>query len=102
MPQRIEHNVTTGVTSTLELTAEEVVELEALQANAPVQMWKEMRQERNRRLELSDIAVLPDRWDAMADDAKTSWTNYRQALRDLPANTPDPTPSKVVWPTKPE
>ena len=102
MPQRIEHNVTTGVTSTLELTAEEVVELEALQANAPVQMWKEMRQERNRRLELSDIAILPYLWYAMADDAKTSWTNYRQALRDLPANTPDPTPSKVVWPTKPE
>lgn len=99
MPQRIEHNVTTGVTSTLELTAEEVVELEALKANAPVQAWKELRQERNRRLEISDISVLPDRWSVMDDDTKTVWTNYRQALRDLPANTADPT--NPTWPTEP-
>jgi len=100
MQQRIEHNVTTGVTSTLELTAEEVVELEALQANAPAQMWKEMRQERNHRLDVSDISVLPDRWAVMDDDTKTAWTNHRQALRDLPATTADPT--DVTWPTPPE
>ena len=100
MPQRIEHNVTTGVTSTLELTAEEVVELEALKANAPVQAWKELRQERNRRLDVSDISVLPDRWDAMDDDAKTVWSTYRQALRDLPANTADPT--NITWPEEPK
>ena len=27
------------------------------------------------------------------------WMDYRQALRDLPANTSDP--ANVVWPTKP-
>jgi hypothetical protein len=99
MPQRIEHNVTTGVTTTLELTAEEVVDLEALQATAPTKMWLELRQERNRRLEVSDISVLPDRWDVMDDDTKTIWSTYRQALRDLPANTADPT--DPTWPTEP-
>jgi len=28
-----------------------------------------------------------------------AWANYRQALRDLPANTSDP--ASPVWPTKP-
>ena len=57
------------------------------------------RRERNERLEKSDNLVYPDRWAAMNDDTKTAWTNYRQALRDLPANTADPT--DVTWPTKP-
>jgi len=100
MPQRIEHNCTTGVTSTLELTSDEVVALEALQAAAPAQMWKKVRLERNHRLDISDISVLPDRWDVMDDDAKTVWSTYRQALRDLPANTADPT--DITWPTEPD
>jgi len=58
-----------------------------------------LRAERNERLEATDIIVLPDRWNAMNDDTKTAWTNYRQALRDLPANTADPT--DITWPTKP-
>ena len=58
-----------------------------------------LRRERNERLEATDITVLPDRWAAMNDDTKTAWSNYRQALRDLPANTADPT--DVTWPTKP-
>ena len=100
MPQRIEHNCTTGETATLELTADEVVDLEALQANAPAQMWIELRQERNRRRDVSDISVLPDRWDVMDDDTKTAWTLFRQALRDLPATTADP--ANITWPTPPE
>lgn len=35
--------------------------------------------------------------DAPVD--KTEWATYRQALRDLPANTTDP--SNPTWPTKP-
>ena len=31
---------------------------------------------------------------------KTPWATYRQALRDLPANTSDP--ANPTWPTKPE
>jgi lipopolysaccharide biosynthesis protein len=59
-----------------------------------------LRAERNQRLLASDVDVLPDRWAAMNDDTKTAWSNYRQALRDLPVNTADPT--NVTWPTKPE
>ena len=36
---------------------------------------------------------------AMTSDKLTEWKTYRQALRDLPANTSDP--SDVTWPTKP-
>ena len=58
-----------------------------------------LRIERNSRLAATDITVLPDRWATMNDDTKTAWSNYRQALRDLPANTPDP--ANPTWPTKP-
>ena len=58
-----------------------------------------LRTDRDKRLLASDIDVLPDKWAAMNDDTKTAWTNHRQALRDLPANTADPT--DVTWPTKP-
>ena len=60
---------------------------------------KWLRVERNQRLEATDVVVLPDRWAAMSDDTKTAWTNHRQALRDLPANTADP--ANPTWPTKP-
>ena len=36
--------------------------------------------------------------DALVD--KEAWATYRQALRDLPANTTDP--DNAIWPTKPE
>lgn len=34
------------------------------------------------------------------DSVSIPWATYRQALRDMPANTQDPT--RPVWPTKPE
>jgi hypothetical protein len=56
----------------------------------------ELRMERDARLSASD-------WTQASDvtlDNKAAWATYRQALRDLPANTADPeTPS---WPEKPE
>ena len=58
-----------------------------------------LRTERNGRLEATDIIVLPDRWENMDDDTKAVWKTYRQALRDLPANTADPT--DITWPEKP-
>ena len=61
---------------------------------------KWLRVERNQRLEATDVVVLPDRWAAMSDDTKTAWTNHRQALRDLPANTADP--ANPTWPEKPK
>ena len=32
---------------------------------------------------------------------KTKWQTYRQELRDLPANTADPTWLNITWPTEP-
>jgi len=36
---------------------------------------------------------------AMTADKVTEWKTYRQALRDLPENTSDP--SDITWPTRP-
>jgi len=36
----------------------------------------------------------------MNDDTKTAWSNYRKALRDLPANVADP--ANPTWPEKPK
>ena len=51
--------------------------------------------------ELRDLLLAETDWTAnsdvtMSDEMRT----YRQALRDLPANTTDP--ANPVWPTKPE
>ena len=58
-----------------------------------------LRRERDDRLVATDISVLPDRWAAMDADTKTAWTNYRAALRDLPANTANPI--EITWPEEP-
>ena len=52
-----------------------------------------LRLQRDVKLEETDFWGLPDR--TMTESQK----DYRQALRDLPANTSDP--SNPTWPTKP-
>jgi hypothetical protein len=52
-----------------------------------------LRARRQRYLEETDWAALSD--VTMSDEMRA----YRQALRDLPANTTDP--ENPVWPTKP-
>ena len=56
--------------------------------------WMFFRGMRNQKLAETDRFALSDQ--TMTDEMRT----YRQALRDLPANTTDPT--NPVWPTKPE
>ena len=52
-----------------------------------------LRIKRNKKLAKSD-------WMANSDVTMTdAWKTYRQALRDLPANTSDPL--NPTWPTKP-
>tara|TARA_Y100000593_G_scaffold988_1_gene1892 strand:- start:245 stop:463 length:219 start_codon:yes stop_codon:yes gene_type:complete len=64
-----------------------------------------LRAKRNDRLRETDSYMIQD-WPI--DDAKkTEWKKYRQALRDLPANsTPEFNEKRdligVTWPTKPE
>ena len=59
----------------------------------PVQQLENLRRERNRLLAETDYLALADA--TLTDEMRA----YRQALRDLPANTADP--ANVVWPTKP-
>ena len=40
------------------------------------------------------------RWNDMTDAKRTEWTNYRQALLDVPEQ--EGFPDSVVWPIKPE
>ena len=54
---------------------------------------QQLRVERNKRLAETDYFGMPD--VVMTDEMRT----YRQALRDLPANTTDP--ENPAWPTKP-
>jgi len=55
--------------------------------------WKELRRERNRLIAETDYLALSD------VTLTTEMAAYRQALRDLPANTTDPT--NPVWPVRP-
>ena len=71
--------------------AEIQAEIDRLEAAQPM---VELREERNRRLAETDYLALPD------VPMSSEMTTYRQALRDLPANTTDP--ANPVWPTKPE
>tara|TARA_B100000035_G_scaffold215800_1_gene184916 strand:- start:521 stop:835 length:315 start_codon:yes stop_codon:yes gene_type:complete len=55
--------------------------------------WSNLRTERTKLLAETDYLALTDA--TLSADMRT----YRQALRDLPANTSDP--ANPTWPTKP-
>ena len=57
----------------------------------------ELRTVRDGKLDSSDWTQLPDA--QLTDSKKAEWVTYRQELRDLPANTSDP--SNQTWPTEP-
>ena len=91
-------NLTTGETVQVELTAEEQA-----QRTAKSEAWtrdvlpglqlEKLRSDRNRLLSETDYLALADA--TLTDEMRA----YRQALRDLPANTADP--ANPVWPVKP-
>lgn len=88
-------DVQTGEQSVVSFTAEEVAAAEAWKRDVlPVEQAAALRRERNRLLSETDYLALSDA--TLTDEMRT----YRQALRDLPANTADP--ANPVWPTKPE
>tara|TARA_R100000734_G_C3291217_1_gene83033 strand:+ start:585 stop:839 length:255 start_codon:yes stop_codon:yes gene_type:complete len=79
-----EHNIQTN----------EIKNYEVPDEVQPVEIfWDSLRSTRNMKLRETDVYGLSDR--TMTEEMKA----YRQALRDLPANTSDP--SKPTWPTKP-
>ena len=87
-------NVRTGEVITVELTAEEIAEREAYERDVlPGLQLEQLRQRRNQLLTETDYLALAD--STLTDEMRS----YRQALRDLPANTVDP--ANPVWPVKP-
>jgi hypothetical protein len=69
-----------------------------LQELLDAQPWKELREERNKRIAQTDYLAIPD-YPHATEEVKQAWLDYRQALRDLPANTTDP--ENPVWPVAP-
>lgn len=59
----------------------------------------DIRQERNKRIAQTDYLFTSD-YPHATEEVKQVWLDYRQALRDLPDNTTDP--SNPVWPVAPE
>ncbi|HAJ28261.1 MAG TPA: hypothetical protein DCG53_13630 [Syntrophus sp. (in: bacteria)] len=58
-----------------------------------------IRIERDRRLDETDLKYCnAERWSQMSADDKAAWSEYKQALRDLP-ETIDP--NNPVWPDRP-
>lgn len=85
------YNCETGETTERDLSEEELAERMTRETGLA---WRDLRAERDRLLAESDWTVLGD-----SPTPTAAWKTYRQALRDLPANTTDP--FNVVWPTPP-
>ena len=64
----------------------------------PARLFADLRRDRNQLLTASDYLFGSDA-PSMSNETTQEWRTYRQALRDIPANTPDP--ADVTWPTKP-
>ena len=60
--------------------------------------FETLRMERNVKLSNSDWTINND--SPLSQEKIEEWKVYRQALRDLPANTTDP--ENPVWPQAPE
>ena len=87
-------NVQTGEVTTISLTAEEIAEREAYARDVlPLEQMAALRRQRDQLLAETDYLALVD--STLTDEMQA----YRQALRDLPANTVDP--ANPVWPVKP-
>jgi hypothetical protein len=56
-----------------------------------------LREERDKLLDGTDWVITMHK--ELGTNIPSAWKTYRQELRDLPANTSDPT--DVTWPTKP-
>ena len=88
-----ERNGLTGETVETVLTGAEAEAWRAARRLSDEELLQNLRQRRNQLLAETDYLALAD--STLTDEMRT----YRQALRDLPANTEDP--ANPVWPTKP-
>jgi hypothetical protein len=96
-------NVQTGEITTRVPTAEELAAQAAYMENEyPADCLRRLRNQRNELLAETDwvtLKAIDDSNDGLGIQLPQVWMDYRQALRDLPANTTDP--ANPVWPTKP-
>jgi len=76
-----------------EETARDAEEAEFVSAE-PARKWARIRAQRDALLSSSDWRAMPDAPTMSAD-----WTNYREALRNLPSTQADP--DNVVFPEEP-
>lgn len=65
-----------------------------------IQLAKDMRYERDLLLRETVDTLNAVRWASMTNTQQSAWTNYRQALLDVPAQ--EGFPKTIVWPSKPE
>ena len=93
------HKIVNGIT--VQLTEEEEIQLAAEWAAEEAKAPEYAREERNNLLssEVDPIVSNTLRWNDMTDAKRTEWTNYRQALLDVPAQAGFP--NTITWPTKP-
>ena len=71
------------------------IDAEVIRLNSEVYPLANLRHIRDQLLAETDWTQNPD----VPESTRTKWVSYRQALRDLPANTSDP--SNPTWPTTP-
>ena len=90
-------NAQTGEVTVVPFTSEEIASHQELSLKTA---WVSLRSKRDTLLSQSDIYILPDRWATYTSEKQTEWSQYRQALRNLPQNITDP--FNAAWPTKPD
>lgn len=83
-----------GTSEVRPATEAELEQIEIDEQQKVFDAWQKLRNQRNVVLAACDWTVLPD-----SPTSTAAWKVYRQALRDLPANTTDP--FNVDWPTPP-
>ena len=100
-----QHKIVNGITGEITYvpyTAEEEAERQAAINAQPVLLMEGVRSKRNQLLTETDwvtLKAIDDSNDGLGIQLPQVWIDYRQALRDLPANTVDP--ANPVWPVKP-
>ena len=102
MTNKLEVDLGTGLVATVEVTGDELADLNARQAGETDRAWAALRADRDRLLSETDwvsLRAVDASNDGLGIQLPQVWVDYRQALRDLPANTSDP--ANPVWPTKP-
>ena len=91
-------NLDTNEITEVPLTAEEIEQQEIyLRDVLPTIELEKLRVKRNQLLAETDWVITMHK--ELGTNIPAAWKTYRQALRDLPANTEDP--ANPVWPTKP-